>query len=66
MRHLHEWAHSRRITRFFAHVSLTAQPFFQSFGFELEEEVGPVIRGIELRNAVMSKALTAESTLRSR
>jgi putative acetyltransferase len=59
MRHLQELALSRGITSLFAHVSLTAQPFFRSFGFDLEKEQRPVIRGILLRNAVMSKQLTA-------
>lgn len=59
MRHLHEQAFSCGIVRLSAHVSLTAQSFFQSFGFDLEKEQRQVIRGIELRNAVMSKTLKA-------
>lgn len=61
MLHLHEVARSYGIVTLSAHVSLTAQPFFRSFGFELEREQRPIIRGVELENAVMSKVLTAKT-----
>ncbi|RZA34389.1 MAG: GNAT family N-acetyltransferase [Lysobacteraceae bacterium] len=57
MQHLHEVAASRGIMRLHAHVSLTAQPFFARCGFTIEEEQLPVVRGVALRNAVMSKQL---------
>ncbi|MBP6019773.1 MAG: GNAT family N-acetyltransferase [Burkholderiaceae bacterium] len=57
MRHLQEHAICRDIPTLFAHVSLTAQPLFQRFGFVVEKEQHPVIRGVGLRNAVMSKAV---------
>jgi putative acetyltransferase len=36
-------------------VSRTAQPFFESFGFVVVEQRRPVVRGIELANALMQK-----------
>lgn len=59
MRHLHELARSAGTEALFAHVSLTAQPFFRRFGFEVEQEQLVMIRGVELENAVMRKAITA-------
>lgn len=61
MRHLHDIARSQGMAELFSHVSLTAQPFFRHFGFVLESEQYPVVRGMALRNAVMRKALTAGS-----
>lgn len=57
MRHLHEIARAQAANTLFAHVSLTAQPFFRHVGFVVEEEQCPVIRGVALRNAVMRKVL---------
>ncbi len=57
MHHLQEQAICRDILTLSAHVSLTAQPFFQRVGFVIEKEQYPIIRGIKLRNAVMRKAL---------
>lgn len=57
MMHLHEVARSFGAVTLSAHVSLTAQPFFRRFGFEVEKEQRPLIRGVELDNAVMRKAL---------
>lgn len=57
MRHLHEVARSQGTTMLFAHVSLSAQPFFHHFGFVAEDEQYPVVRGVALRNVVMRKAL---------
>jgi putative acetyltransferase len=38
-------------------VSLTAQPFFERFGFVIVEQRKPVVRGIEIPNALMRKSL---------
>jgi putative acetyltransferase len=38
-------------------VSRTAQPFFQRFGFVVVEQRMPVIRGVELPNALMRKVI---------
>ena len=59
MRQLHEIALSYGMAELFSHVSLSAQPFFRHFGFILESEQYPVVRGVALRNAVMRKALAA-------
>jgi putative acetyltransferase len=40
-----------------SHVSLTAQPFYAHFGFEIVEQRVERINGIELRNAAMRKTL---------
>ena len=53
-------AAERGIRRLFAHVSLTAQPFFARFGFTVIEERLPLVRNVALRNAVMSKELAAQ------
>ena len=58
MRHLLDIASARRLPALFSHVSLTAQPFFAHFGFQIVEERTPVVRGVALRNAVMRKTLT--------
>jgi putative acetyltransferase len=54
MAHLENAASEQGIKRLFAHVSLTAQPFFARHGFRMEEERLPVVRGVALRSAVMS------------
>lgn len=61
MRHLHELARAQGIATLSAHVSLTAQPFFRRFGFVVEREQEPVVRGIALRNALMCKRLVARA-----
>ena len=40
-----------------SHVSLTAQPFFARFGFEVVEHRVFDLRGVEMRNAAMRKTL---------
>ena len=40
-----------------SHVSITAQPFFAHFGFEVVEHRVFDVRGVEMRNAAMRKAL---------
>lgn len=53
MRHIHALAEARGMTELYAHVSVTAEPFFEHFGFEVQERRMPVVRGIALSNAVM-------------
>jgi putative acetyltransferase len=45
------------ITELTSNVSQTAQPFFERFGFVVVERKKTVIRGVELRNALMRKEL---------
>jgi putative acetyltransferase len=40
-----------------SHVSITAQPFFAHFGFEVVEHRVFEVRGVEMRNAAMRKIL---------
>lgn len=61
MRHLHAAASAQGIATLSAHVSLTAQPFFRRFGFVLERQQEPVVRGVALRNALMCKRLPADA-----
>ena len=62
MLHLHEVARCAGIDTLFSHVSLTAQPFFRRHGFEVDKEQRVMIRGVELENAVMRKAMTATTS----
>lgn len=63
MLHLHSAARSYGVVSLFAHVSLTAQPFFWRFGYSVEKEQRSVSRCVELENAIMRKALTDEREL---
>ncbi len=40
-----------------SHVSITAQPFFAHFGFEVVEHRVVDVRGVEMRNAAMRRIL---------
>ena len=57
MRRLLARAEELRLTELTSNVSLTAQPFFAHFGFEVVEHRVVDVRGVELRNAAMRKAL---------
>jgi putative acetyltransferase len=57
MRRLHEDAAERSIHVLESHVSRTAQPFFQYWGFAIIEARQPVVRGVIVPNALMKKDL---------
>jgi len=57
MAHLHAQAAQRGIARLWAHVSLTAEPFFAAQGFVVQERRTVERAGVVLRNALMAKAL---------
>jgi len=57
MRHLLALAAERSLTELTSHVSLTAQPFFAHFGFQIVEQRVVDVRGVPLCNAVMRLAL---------
>lgn len=59
MTRIHERAAELGLAQLESHVSLTAQPFFRKFGFEIVRQQMPVRRGIALSNAVMLKRLGA-------
>ena len=45
------------VTELTSDVSRTAQPFFERFGFQIVEQRIPVIRGVEVPNALMRKSI---------
>lgn len=57
MAHIHTQAAQRGITRLWAHVSLTAEPFFAKSGFVVEARQDVELRGVVLRNTRMVKVL---------
>jgi putative acetyltransferase len=57
MNHLHLNARERGIDNLRAEVSLTAQPFFERYGFVVVRRQQVEVRGVRLDNAVMVKAL---------
>lgn len=57
METIHARAAELQLGRLFSHVSLTAQPFFQSFGFRIVEAKAAVIGDVSLPNARMEKDL---------
>lgn len=57
MESIHSEAKRLNITELTANVSRTAQPFFERFGFIVVEQRKPVIRGVEVQNALMRKSL---------
>jgi putative acetyltransferase len=59
---IHSEAKLLPINELTSNVSLTAQPFFERFGFVVVEQRKPVIRGVELRNALMRKELNYETS----
>jgi putative acetyltransferase len=54
---IHNEAQCLSLKELTSDVSLTAQPFFERFGFVIVEQRKPVVRGIELSNALMRKSL---------
>jgi putative acetyltransferase len=57
MNRIHERAEELELRALRSDVSLTAQPFFERFGFQVVESRVVVIRGVELANARMEKNL---------
>ncbi len=57
MQVLHNEAELLPIKELTSNVSRTAQPFFERFGFVVVEQRKPVIRGVEVPNALMRKGL---------
>lgn len=63
MKHIHAAAHATSIKTLTSDVSLTAQPFFAKFGFEVVEQRSPVVLGLIVPNALMRKELAANWSL---
>jgi putative acetyltransferase len=57
MNHLLARARSLRIPELWSHVSLTAEPFFSKYGFQVEARNEFLLRGVTLVNATMRKSL---------
>ncbi len=55
MRRLLADAPARGIRELTAHVSRTAQPFFEHFGFVVTVQRSPVVRGVVIPNAAMHR-----------
>ncbi|MCG5056108.1 MAG: GNAT family N-acetyltransferase [Myxococcales bacterium] len=61
MKHIMLRASMMDLPSLYSHVSLTAQPFFLRFGFELVNQRTVVVRGVSMQNALMTKTLTNPS-----
>lgn len=57
MNRIHERAAELGLSLLRSEVSLTAQPFFRRFGFEIVRQQWPVVRGVTFSNAAMEKRL---------
>ena len=57
MRRLLARAEELQLAELTSHVSLTAQPFFAHFGFEVVEHRIVDVRGVQMRNAAMRLVL---------
>jgi putative acetyltransferase len=57
MRRLFSRAEEWGLAELTSHVSITAQPFFARFGFEVVEHRVFDVRGVQMRNAAMRKLL---------
>ena len=57
MNHIVALANERDVSRFYSHVSITARPFFERFGFSVVNEQRIFVRGQELINFVMERRL---------
>jgi len=57
MNYIFSLADERKIPRLYSHVSITAKPFFERFGFSIESEQTVEIRGEALSNFNMVRPL---------
>jgi putative acetyltransferase len=57
MGRIHDEAAAKSILVLTSDVSRTAQPFFKRWGFSIVEERQPIMRGVVIPNALMSKRL---------
>ena len=57
LEHILKEASDMNIKRLYASVSITAQPFFRSKGFQTYDEEHKVIKGISFTNALMEKEI---------
>jgi putative acetyltransferase len=59
MQQIHAHAESMSVTALSSEVSITARPFFEHWGFAVEQQQSLVVRGVALTNFRMRKALPA-------
>ncbi|WLT32334.1 GNAT family N-acetyltransferase [Geothrix sp. PMB-07] len=59
MNHIHSKAASLQINELHSKVSLTAEPFFNRYGFHVENRHEIIVRGVKMSNASMRKSLLA-------
>lgn len=57
MQEIENRACHKRIADLRAHVSITARPFFEKFGFHVVSEQDNEVRGVTLRNYIMRRQL---------
>ncbi len=57
MRRIHATAAARGIPALYSNVSLTARPFFEHWGFHVEQEQRPSANGVSMTNFLMRKQL---------
>jgi putative acetyltransferase len=57
MEEIHCTAEAQRLASLFAHVSITARPFFELWRFRVEREQTLVVSNVELKNFLMRKLL---------
>ena len=55
MNHILSLVDERDVSRLYSHVSITARPFFERFGFILRNEQQMSVRGQKLSNFVMER-----------
>lgn len=56
MRHLLAEAHRQGVKTLTSHVSRTARPFYEKFGFSVVEHRSPTVGGIVIPNVVMRRS----------
>lgn len=61
MRRIHQQAANLNINHLHSQVSITARPFFEHFGFEVETAQQTCLRGVMFNNFRMQKILQAAS-----
>ncbi len=55
MEHIFRVGAQRGVVRYYAHVSITARPFFERFGFRVVRQQQVVLRGVALTNYLMER-----------
>ena len=57
---IHRRAKQQGVSRLYSHVSMTARPFFEKMGFRVQKAQDVILKGIVLRNYLMTKTLVGE------